>query len=116
MKIIKGKEKEYKDWCSKNNDPYDRACLTFAERWAELLEEQITKSDNVMQCINDNTDKCSHEADTDGITRFIYGCSIIVLSQYWKYGEYLRKWLNKKYGYNGDVVVNPAIIGVNTKL
>lgn len=65
MKIAKGKEKEYQDWYDKNSDPYGRACLTFAKRWAELLEEQINKSDNVIQCIIDNADKCSHEADTE---------------------------------------------------
>lgn len=116
MKIAKGKEQEYQDWYDKNSDPYGRACLTFAERWAELLEEQINKSDNVMQCIIDNADKCSHEADTEGITGFMYGCAMIILAQCWKYGEYLRKWHNKEYGYDGDGVVNPAIIGVNTKL
>ena len=64
----------------------------------------------------DNADKCSHEADTEGITGFMYGCAMIILAQCWKYGEYLRKWHNKEYGYDGDGVVNPAIIGVNTKL
>ena len=116
MKIAKGKEKEYQDWYNKNSDPYGRACFTFAERWAELLEEQINKSDNVMQCIIDNADKCSHEADTEGITGFMYGCAMTILARCWEYGEYLRKWHNKEYGYDGDGVVNPAIIGVNTKL
>lgn len=27
MKIVKGKEQEYKDWYEKNSDPYGRACL-----------------------------------------------------------------------------------------
>ena len=49
--MLKEKKKEYQDWYDKNSDPYGRACLTFVERWVELLEEQINKSDNVMQCI-----------------------------------------------------------------
>ena len=28
MKIVKGKEQEYKDWYEKNSDPYGRACFT----------------------------------------------------------------------------------------
>lgn len=28
MKILEGKEKEYKDWYDKNDDPYGRACFT----------------------------------------------------------------------------------------
>lgn len=31
MKIIEGKEKEYKDWYDKNNDGYSRACFTYAD-------------------------------------------------------------------------------------
>jgi len=58
MKIIKGKEKEYKDW---------------------------------------------------------YGCAVSILSQCWEYGEYLRKWHNKKYDYDGDGAVNPAIMTVGAK-
>lgn len=27
MKILEGKEKEYKDWYDKNSDSYGRACL-----------------------------------------------------------------------------------------
>lgn len=44
MRVIEGKEKEYKKWYDKNSDPYGRACFTFAERWAELLEEKIDNS------------------------------------------------------------------------
>lgn len=40
MKIVKGKEQEYKDWYEKNSDPYGRACFTYAERWAGMMEEE----------------------------------------------------------------------------
>ncbi len=50
MRIIKGKEKEYKDWYDKNSDGYSRACSDYAERWAELLEAEIDKSNDVMKC------------------------------------------------------------------
>ena len=72
MKIIKGKEKEYKDWYDKNSDEYGRACFTYAERWAELLEAEIDKSNDDMKCFVDNADRLSHEADTEGITGFMY--------------------------------------------
>ena len=111
MKIVKGKEKKYKDWHDKNSDEYSRACFTYAERWAELLEAEIDKSNDVMKCFVDNADRLSHEADTEGITGFMYGCAVSILSQ-WEYGEYLRKWHNKEYGYDGDGVVNPAVMTV----
>ena len=41
MIILAGKEKEYKDWYDKNSDAYGRACFTYAERWAEMMEKEI---------------------------------------------------------------------------
>ena len=32
MKILEGREQDYKDWLDKNTDPYGRACFTYAER------------------------------------------------------------------------------------
>lgn len=113
MKIIEGKEKEYKDWYDKNNDGYSRACFTYVERWAEMMEEKIeASSDDVMKVIVDNADKLSYEADEEGITGFMYGCAVSILSQCWKYGELLRKWHNGEYNYDGDGVVNPAILRI----
>ncbi len=43
MKILKGKEQDYKNWFGKNTDPYGRACFTYAQRWAEMMEDAIEK-------------------------------------------------------------------------
>lgn len=113
MKIIEGKEEEYKDWYDKNNDGYSRACFTYAERCAEMMEEKIeASSDDVMKVIVDNADKMSYEADEEGITGFMYGCAVSILSQCWEYGEYLRKWHNGEYDYDGDGVVNLAVLSI----
>ena len=113
MKIVKGKEQEYKDWYEKNSDPYGRACFTYAERWAGMMEKEIDESkENAMKVIVDNAEKLSHEADKEGITGFMYGIAVSILSQCWEYGECLRKWHNKEYEYDGDGVVNPAVITV----
>lgn len=112
MKILEGKEKEYKDWYDKNDDPYGRACFTYAERWAEMMEPGIENSDNPMQYLIDNAEKLSHEADEEGITGFMYGCAVSILSQCWEYGEVLQKWHNMEWGYDGDGVVNPAIMKI----
>lgn len=113
MKILEGKEKEYKDWYDKNSDGYGRACFTYAERWAGMLENLIESSnDDSMTVIEKNADRLRHEADIEFITGFMYGCAVNILSQCWKYGEELRKWHNKKYNYEGDGVVNPAIVSI----
>ena len=57
--------------------------------------------------------RASHDADVNGITGFMYGCAVNVLSQVWKYGEELRVWHNKQYGHEGDGIVNPAVLTVS---
>lgn len=114
MKIVKGKEKEYKDWFDKNSDLYGRRCFTYAEDWAEMLEKLIESSnEDPLKVIITYAEETSYKADYDGITGFMYGMVVNILSQCWEYGEFLRKWHNKEYGYDGDGVVNPAILTID---
>lgn len=113
MKILTGKEQDYQDWLNKNTDGCGRACFTYAERWAEMLEKEIENSDDSIEKVMiDKADKFSREADVEGITGFMYGCAVSILSQCWKYGEELRRWHNGEYNYDGDGVVNPAILTI----
>lgn len=78
-----------------------------------MMEAVIDESgDSVQKAIVDNAERLSHDADVEGITGFMYGCAVNILAQCWEYGEELRKWHNKEYGYEGDGVVNPAILTV----
>lgn len=114
MKIITGKEQDYKDWYNKNLDPYSHACFTFAERWAELLEEVIENSDDKpVKVIIDNADKLSYKADTEGITGAMYGMAINILALCWEYGKELSQWHNNKYNYTGNGIVNPSVLTVS---
>lgn len=115
MKIRQGMEQAYKEWDEKNRDPYGHAVFTYAERWAELMEKDIDESQDEQKAIIENAKKHSHEADTEGITGFMYGCAVKILSDCWQYGETLRIWHNKEYGYEGDGIVNPAIMTIRTK-
>lgn len=112
MKIKKGTEQKYKNWYDKNLDPYGHACFTFAERWAEMMESRITESGSAEEAIINHAERLSHEADEEGITGFMYGVAVQILSYCWEYGEILRKWHNKEYDYEGDGVVNPAIMTI----
>ena len=79
-----------------------------------MLKNKIEfTTEDVMKVIVANADKLSHEADVEGITGFMYGCAVSILSQCWKYGEELRKWHNKEYNYEGDGVVNPAVFTIS---
>lgn len=112
MKIKPGKEQRYREWYDNNLDPYGHAIFTYAERWAELMEKDIEASGNVEESIRALAEERSHEADTEGITGFMYGYAVKILSSIWEYGEPLRVWHNTEYGYEGDGVVNPAMISI----
>lgn len=113
MKILEGYEKEYKDWYDKNNDGYGRACFTYAERWAELMESGIENTGKPpMEYIFDNAERLSRVADVEGITGNMYRQAVDILSYCQEYGEPLRIWNNNEYDYDGDGVVNPAILTI----
>lgn len=109
MKIKIGKEKEFERFVEINSkDFYSRGVVDYMTRWAELMEKEIENGARVA----DIADSTSTRADTDGITGYMYGCAVSVLLHFWEYGEELIKWHNKEYNYDGDGVVNPAILVV----
>lgn len=112
MKFKPGMEKKYQEGYNNNLDPYGHGVYTFAERWAKLMEKDIEDCGGPTAAVIANFERRSHQADTEGITGFMYGCAVSILSDCWEYGEILRKWHNKEYGYEGDGVVNPAILTI----
>lgn len=107
-----------------NSDPYSKCTIDYAEGWAKLMQIEINKYINfcasnipptnpdIQLKINDIANKTSIEMDFLGITGFMYGCAVSILASCWKYGEELRKWHNKDYKYDGEGVVNPAILSI----
>ncbi|AMO25884.1 hypothetical protein Blue_061 [Bacillus phage Deep Blue] len=109
MKVVD--EKVYEDWKAKNTDGYGSGIFRYVEKWANLMEAEINKGAKV----KDIAQKLSHDADTEGITGFMYGAAVSILSQCWEHGGELKKWHNKEYDYEGDGVANPALITVTKK-
>ena len=113
-KKIAGIELELKDiegWNKNreiNTDPYGKAALDYAEGWAKLMQVEIAKGNKLI----DIAEKTSFELGFMGITGFMYGCAVNILSHCWVHGEELRKWHNKEYGHEGEGVVNPAVLTI----
>lgn len=111
---IKGIELELKDvegWNKireANSDPYGKCALDYAEGWAKLMQLEISKGKSLAECAKET----SFELGFLGITGFMYGCAVNILSQCWKHGDELRLWHNKKYNHEGKGVVNPAILTI----
>jgi len=74
----------------------------------------MSQGETIKQCAKET----SHEADTDGITGFMYGVAVSALSHCWEYGDELRRWHNldtqldtegEKANESGGVL-NPAVL------
>lgn len=121
-----------------NQDGYGAAVNRYAERWAKLMEVEIRKAEDryraetdgvldntgsmereafwrgaAIAVIHDCADRTSHEADTDGITGFMYGAAVATLVGVWQYGDILKTWHNRQYGKpDAEGVVNPALLTI----
>lgn len=109
----------WKQQVEKNQDGYGSGVIRFAARWANLMEQKMAKGAK----LKDIAEKTSHEADSEGITGFMYGCAVSILSQVWEHGEELRCWhnLDTQLGDEGEKanksggVLNPALLSVGSK-
>lgn len=103
-------------WHRANEDGYRRAVLTYADRWAEMMEAAVETGARV----GDVAKGLSHQADTEGITGFMYGVAVSYLASCWEYGEELRQWhnLDTQIGTEGERanesggVLNPAVLRI----
>ena len=115
-----------RDWAkwdkyiSVNKDPYGGACVSYARRWAELMETRMSEGDALEAIANET----SHTTNIEGITGFMYGAAVEMLSQCWEHGEQLRLWHNlktrlKKEGEAANAkpgaVLNPALLSIETQ-
>lgn len=114
---IKNQE-QWNSYLVNNRGGYGEAVISYAKRWANMLEDALRsgehgdKMEKVLSAVGDET---SHKADTEGITGFMYGAAVQILSECWQYGDELRVWHNASYGIgsNETRVVNPALLGVD---
>ena len=123
MKIKEGKEDDWKEWVEKNKyDPYSKACVDFAEAWADAMEQRMDGGADLEQIANETCSEVDNRPGF-GITGFMYGMVVTILADVWEHGETLRRWHNletqmknegEKANERGSVL-NPAIITLSPK-
>jgi hypothetical protein len=109
-------QKDWQEWVDSNKDPYGKGVIDYAKRWADLMEKKMADG----ELLEDIADDTSHEADTEGITGFMYGAAVSVLASCWEHGDQLRRWHNLKTqignegekANEGDGVLNPALLNI----
>lgn len=114
---MKFKDKaEWEKGLALNQDPYGGEVYRYAEAWADLMEARMADGEALENC----AEQASHDADTEGLTGFMYGCAVQVLSAVWEHGEALRRWHNidtqlqdegEKANASGGVL-NPALLNL----
>lgn len=101
---------------AKNTDPYGAGIYAYAKDWAELMEQEMREGKR----LEDIAEETSQQADIDGITGFMYGAAVAVLSTSWKHGEQLRIWHNLATQIHNEGeeanktggVLNPALLSI----
>lgn len=111
-----GNQANWDNWRKNNTAGYGRAIMAYAERWANLVEEGMASGMPLEKIAK----KASHDADTEGITGFMYGTAVQVLATSWAHGEDLRRWhnLDTQIHNEGEEanksgrVLNPALLNI----
>lgn len=106
----------WQSWIDANKDFYGAACCTYAERWGRMMQVAMREGQSVAKA----AESTQFDADLEGITGFMYGCAVGMLSKAWKHGEELRRWhnLNTQIGNEGEKanesggVLNPALLSI----
>ena len=99
-----------------NQDEYGACGHRYMERWADLMEKKLAAGEK----LEDIAKQAGHDADTEGITGFMYGCAVSVLSAVWEHGEALRQWHNLDIQLSAEGeeanrsggVLNPALLSI----
>ena len=102
----------WEEWIkTKSGSAYGLLILHYACRWAKYMQHLMKKHKKELSKIAQN---CSYICDREGMSGNSYSMAVAVLSAYWKYGDELRNWHNKRWGYEGaDGVVNPAVLNIS---
>jgi hypothetical protein len=117
FEIKEGKIDEFNKIVEMNSDDaYSYATIKYACTWGNLMEKLMSEENT----LEDIWEKASHDADTEGITGFMYGFATKILCEFWKHGEELRCLHNRnvqigdegeKANKNGGVL-NPALLNI----
>lgn len=113
---FKDEEAYKKGFAAQNGEAYGEQCFTYARDWADLMEARMAKGEKLEAVAKE----CSHQADTDGITGFMYGVAVSILSKCWEHGDALRQWhnLDTQIGTEGEeanrkgTTLNPALVNI----
>lgn len=102
---VKEKFRELRE--SNAMDAYGSRIISFAIDWATAMEQRIAAGESMTTAMLEET---GNKANYDGISGFMFGAAADILATHWIHGEEFRKIYNNLYEYDGEGVVNPALV------
>lgn len=91
------------------NDPYGAGILSYAERWARMMQLELSEG----KTLGEVWSSTSHEADLEGMSGFSQSAATHLLTQSWVHGAELRRLHNAYWGSDStEGTVNPAILNI----
>jgi len=97
-----------------NTDPYGACIVNVARRVMELLDEDHIPLSKEHRSADNMINQADVEVNAGGITGFQANAVSQIVSACHSRGEEFRRGWNSEYRYDGDGVVNPAIITIET--
>ena len=89
-------EKIYDDWKKENQDAYGTygiECSQFAEDWAELMEKEIDKENDIKKVLKEKALETRMQATNYRLcTEFMFAVASNILVKCWEYGKYLDEF------------------------
>ena len=86
-------EKIYDDWKNDNQDAYGKECFKFAEDWAELMEKEIDKDNDIKKVLKEKALETRMQATKYRLcTEFMFAVASNILVKCWEYGKYLDEF------------------------
>lgn len=81
-----------------------------------MMEERLAAGETIEEMAKET----SHDADTEGITGFMYGWAVGALGEFWVHGEELRQWHNIETQVRNEGTIanrdggtlNPALLNI----
>ena len=93
MTILVGMEKIYDDWKKDNQDAYGKECFKFAEDWAELMEKEIDKENDIKKVLKEKALETRMQATKYRLcTEFMFAVASNIIVKCWEYGKYLDEF------------------------
>ena len=115
MKIKAGMESVYASIKNEmTQDGRNNAVISYAERWADMMEQQIINGASVSEAAA----QTRYKANQENISWYMYGNAVRVLLNFWEYGDELGhlQQSNRSYHEQQEALQEAQVCDVQTMM